>query len=865
MKKLLLVFLTFLICLSVSALPPMPGKVKFTQPDGTTILLEVHGNAHVHWYSDESGRRMEKDKDGFWRPVLWEGNWNNGSSRRNFVSLNDDEDDDYDDDDDEDEDEDEDEGEEEEYEPITTGVRHFPVVLVNFTDVKYVLDDPAARISDMLNRPGYGYNGATGSVRDYYYENSGGVFEPVFDVYGPYDLQHNMAYYGEDFINGLTGAREDMNPIDLLYEAFLHLTKEVGLSRYDSNGDGKVDMFLVFYAGYNQAEHGPEDSIWPYAGLSPYKAGVKFEADGVKVDRFFMTSELRGGSGSNICGVGTPAHEFGHALGMPDFYDTDGKGSGGIAGGMYNFSLMDHGCYNNDAKTPPYLSSEEKILLGWMTDEDTQAMPGGQVSLEPVNRNKALRSYTDVEGEYFVYEYRSGQGWDAYAPQGLLVYHVDKSKGRKLSGIDTPYSLWHHWESSNRLNAYGLHPCCYVIPADDQTNLNYPYKGRDAYMIFPGAASVSAYTPVDWEGSTTGVSLSGISYNGSAATWKADVHIDQRIVGTVTTPVGVPVPGARIIVHPLLPASQGTVTGVADEKGHYEVILTGRGWEKVSVRASAEGYASSSVDCTPNPRKTVLPLFLERSEDAHDVSICYIDYEETDDEDGIGIGGRNKRIQCAMYVPVADLEKHVGKQIKQIRFRPSTRMSEARSADIFIENTEKELLRVKNFPFTEETWYSVDVREYNLVVEKDKPLYVGWQLSTPDYGYTVYQGTNLYVTDDESAGKAHTWTPSADMGMPGFALGCKLVLGEKAVPNPYSAMGINSIRQEDSYKAGDYFCFQLVTAKEDAPAQVTWLFDGTAFEDGDAVQLDAGSHHVEATLQYADGRKEILETELEVK
>ena len=134
MKKLLLVLLTFLICLSVSALPPMPGKVKFTQPDGTTILLEVHGNAHVHWYSDESGRRMEKDKDGFWRPVLWEGNWNNGSSRRNFVSLNDDEDDDYDDDDDEDEDEDEDEGEEEEYEPITTGVRHFPVVLVNFTD-----------------------------------------------------------------------------------------------------------------------------------------------------------------------------------------------------------------------------------------------------------------------------------------------------------------------------------------------------------------------------------------------------------------------------------------------------------------------------------------------------------------------------------------------------------------------------------------------------------------------------------------------------------------------------------------------------------------------------------------------------------
>jgi hypothetical protein len=511
------------------------------------------------------------------------------------------------------------------------------------------------------------------------------------------------------------------------------------------------------------------------------------------------------------------------------------------------------------------LSSEEKILLGWMKDEDIPSMRGGNVSLDPVNRNKALRSYTDMEGEYFVYEYRSGKGWDAGIPEGLLVYHVDKSTETELGSGETPFILWHHWERTNRLNTYGFHPCCYVIPADDQANLDYDYKGNDANMVFPGAKSVSRYTPVDWEGGSTGVSLSGISYSGGAATWKADVHIDQRVVGTVTTPEGVPVPGARIIVHPLEPVTDGVVSTTADANGNYQVLLTGQGWEKVSIRASSEGYASSCVECIPKPRKTVLPLYLVRSEDADDISICYIDEEEAGEEEGTPIGNKKTRIQCAMYIPAEDIEEHVGKQIKQIRFQPSTYMSDARSADIFIESGEKELLRIKDVAFTDGSWCTVDVRDRNLFIEKGESYYVGWQLNTPDYGFVVYPGSNLYVTTDESAGVAHTWTSSADLGLPGIALACKLILGEEPVPNPYAAMGFNSIRQQDRYKAGDYFFFQLVSAREDAPSRVTWTLDGSAFEDGDAVQLEAGHHLVEAVLLYSDGRREILEAELEVE
>jgi M6 family metalloprotease-like protein len=858
MKKILLTLLTLLVCINLSALPAKPGKVKYVQPDGTTLLLELHGDAHNHWYTNEAGQKVEKDKDGFWRPVLWTPDWKRVRPK-GYDDDDDWDDDDWDWDDDDDDDDDDEEEEEEEYEPITTGERHFPVILVNYTDVKFTIEDPVQMMWDMLNKKGYSHEGATGSVRDYYYENSHGIFEPVFDVYGPYELEHDMAYYGEDIVNSFIG-RDDLRAAEVLYEGFMQLAQEEDVSRYDSNGDGKIDMVLIFYAGYNQAEHGPVESIWPHAEEFPYLAGHQFEADGVRVGRYFMTSELRSNTGNKICGIGAPAHEFSHALGLPDFYDTD-YADHGQAGGMYSFSIMANGCYNNESMTPPYLSSEERIMLGWMDEEDALAMPNGNVRLDPVNQNKAFRSYTDMDGEYFVYEYRSKTGWDAWIPEGLLVYHVDKSKQIKL-GVNTPHYLWYQWERSNAINAYAEHPCCYVIAADDQSCLYYnDYKANLDKIIFPGSKSVTQYTPVDWVGSTTGVSLSGISANGGAATWKADVNIQQRLMGKVTSSVGVPIPGAKVIVHPLEPATDGIVTAVADAEGNYEAILTGKGWEKVSVRASAQGYASSVVPFElSHPRKNTLSLQLVRLEDADNVEICYITEEDEDESNEIGHG--SIRVQYAMYVPAQDLDMHVGKQIKQVRFKPACFLEDENTAEIFIEDGEQELVRVKDFDYSESKWYTVDVREYNLFVEKGKSYYVGWQLGTPDYGFTIYPGTNLVKTSEVTSGVAHQW--ETIVWEEGVALACKLVLGEEAVPNPYAARNINTIQQNDSYKAGDLFEFLLVSAQEDKPSKVTWTFDGAAFEDGDAVQLEAGRHHVEVVLVYPDGRREILETELDV-
>ena len=52
---------------------------------------------------------------------------------------------------------------------LTQGRHKIPVVLVNFSDKEFVVNNPKTAFSDMLNKEGYAANGGTGSVRDYYY------------------------------------------------------------------------------------------------------------------------------------------------------------------------------------------------------------------------------------------------------------------------------------------------------------------------------------------------------------------------------------------------------------------------------------------------------------------------------------------------------------------------------------------------------------------------------------------------------------------------------------------------------------------------------------------------------------------------
>ena len=65
-------------------------------------------------------------------------------------------------------------------EPRGGGPLHIPVVLLEFSDVHFSLESPAAHFQTLL--------GGAGSVREYFLDNSSGRYGPVFDIYGPVRL-----------------------------------------------------------------------------------------------------------------------------------------------------------------------------------------------------------------------------------------------------------------------------------------------------------------------------------------------------------------------------------------------------------------------------------------------------------------------------------------------------------------------------------------------------------------------------------------------------------------------------------------------------------------------------------------------------
>ena len=302
-------------------------------------------------------------------------------------------------------------------------------------DGKYVLDNPLAHFSEMLNGEGYNYNGAIGSVRDYYVENSMGEYRPQFDVFlCPEPLSHPSSYYD----NG--------KEHEAIMEASAMMSSQIDINQYDTDDDGTIDMVLFYYPGYNEAEGGETWTIWPHQ-----QSGNFGEMGGKLFRRYFCTSELRGNTGEEAAAIGTTCHEFAHSLGLPDFYDVGKAEHGGEIQSRdltYVYDLMCYGNYNDAGRRPPYLTSLERNMLGWMPTPDA-ILSGGDYILEGVQDNKAYRVETEVAGEYFLLECRDGSGWDSgVANSGLVIFHVDQSD-RRISGNTTASYLW---SNTNNIN-----------------------------------------------------------------------------------------------------------------------------------------------------------------------------------------------------------------------------------------------------------------------------------------------------------------------------------------------------------------------------------------------------------------------------
>ena len=309
------------------------------------------------------------------------------------------------------------------------GRRRIPIILVEFKDKKF--NNTRDEIIEAM---------LTGeeSVGQYFRDQSNGLYQPEFDVYGIYGLSQNRQYYG-----GNSGGN-DKGLGSMVTEACqLAAADGVSFRPYDTNSDDYCDVVIVIYAGVGEAQASTThpEAIWPcnwylsaayYYGMGGNGAFRPSVGDPL-VDMFAVFNELYGSNdnGKTIDGIGTFTHEFGHCLGLPDFYDT----GNGNHYGMGDWDIMCLGCYNNDGFTPPGYTAYEKVFMGWVNY--VTARPGTYYTLPVWNQkdaatDKAVCVVSDLnENEFFVFENRRKQGWDRYMPgEGILVTHITYNADR---------------------------------------------------------------------------------------------------------------------------------------------------------------------------------------------------------------------------------------------------------------------------------------------------------------------------------------------------------------------------------------------------------------------------------------------------
>ena len=357
MKKFFMTLSLAIVTMAAMAVPVKPGWHTLKLVDGTEVRVQTRGDENFHWLEAADGT-CYVEKNGVYEEVSFETLTARRESRMARRSPH-----------------------RAIYASTTDGLGQFgkmsmgavpsigkytiPVVMVQFKDLKFQKTTTIAKMTRYYNEEGYDDEGGTGSVRDYFIEQSGGQFVPTFDVVGLVTLNKSYSYYG--------GGDDDEHLYELPGDVIAAAVEQgVDFSKYvvpagDSNHKTGVPLLAMFYAGRGAATEYPDgvDYLWPCEWDDVEDPEGYGDYNDVHFNSFFIGNELGSGGGS-LMGCAVFCHEFGHAMGLPDFYVTSNDGySGDDPFGLW--SIMDSGAYlDDDSRIPAAYNAYEKSYMGWL-------------------------------------------------------------------------------------------------------------------------------------------------------------------------------------------------------------------------------------------------------------------------------------------------------------------------------------------------------------------------------------------------------------------------------------------------------------------------------------------------------------------
>ncbi len=471
-RVLVIIILLSFVMTGILAIPAKPGQWRMiTLADGTRIKVVLKGDEHAHYMEDSLGNAYQRVENMNYFQVVNKDliaertrALNTAKRLRRDARM----------------------AKRAKGNGGLTGEKRGLIILVEFQDKSFWDDHDKKYFERVANEENFHHeDGFQGSIYDYFFAQSEGLFRLTFDIVGPVKLSQSYAHYGENDGNG-----DDKNDGEFAYEAISAAKDSVDFSKYDWDGDGEVDQVFLLYAGPGEANGGDEDTIWPHEWDLRSAYHRTLTLNGVLINTYACGCELQPDevdwSGNvkswMVDGIGTICHEFSHCLGYPDFYDTRTRAQGQ---GMGYWDLMDSGAYNGDGFLPAGYTSYERWVAGWKEPV---------ILSEPttVSNMKALSEggdsyvmYNDGnENEYYLLENRQLTHWDGGIPgKGLLILHVDYDENAWQN--NTVNNVTNHqrmtWIAADNVYGYSTYQGVRYYDFSDMAKDTYPYKSNNSF------------------------------------------------------------------------------------------------------------------------------------------------------------------------------------------------------------------------------------------------------------------------------------------------------------------------------------------------------------------------------------------------
>ncbi len=360
--------------------------------------------------------------------------------------------------------------------------------------------------------------GSHGAITEYFRDQSNGQFTPQFVVIGPVTLDDEYAFYGKDGSKG-----KDSN-LSSFYSDAIKAAQRVytNWSDFDNDNNNTVDMAFFIYAGEGQNGSDDENTIWP----QERRTGGTI--NGTSYGCYACCNEIYAGETD---GIGVFVHELSHAMGLPDFYDTNY-----VAYGMDYWDIMDSGCYCNHGYCPCNYTAYERWFMGWTELETLNPSTPQKLTLQAtsdyyLNPEVEWKGYKIVNpehsNEYYIIENRQSTGWDEYVGHGD---EYSKMKGMLIVHVDYVSNRW----TGNSVNTNPSHQYMTIRPADGvlDSYMYVDHKDYETYKkfmysaygdLYPGYKQVTAFEGPDQ-----------FVYNGSGEMDQPLLNIRQNADGTVS-------------------------------------------------------------------------------------------------------------------------------------------------------------------------------------------------------------------------------------------------------------------------------------------------------------------------------------------